>query len=75
MYFVVPNNFVCILFRCYQNIIYIPVPNALLFYFCGVLFHKVDLPYDVESYTVKLQDVLNAYLEVETGIEVVFHIL
>lgn len=41
---------------------------------CIVVFYswKVDLSYDVESYKVKLQDVLNAYLEVETGIEVCF---
>ena len=46
--------------------------NVLLLYFLLCSFNKVDLPYDVESYNVKLQDVLNAYLEVETGIEVCF---
>lgn len=31
--------------------------------------NKSDLPYDADGHNVRLQDVLNAYLEVETGIE------
>ena len=32
-----------------------------------------DLPYDTDAHNVRLQDVLNAYVEVETGIEVSKH--
>ena len=35
-----------------------------------ILSFQCDLPYDVDSYNVRVQDVLNAYIEVESGIEV-----
>ena len=57
-------------FRIQSLILNVHMYVFMYMYVITILSFQCDLPYDVDAYNVRVQDVLNAYIEVESGIEV-----